>query len=164
MKEKKEDALSIGLISEMYTDKTFCKVYQAFGIDKVKFSFAKIGEGGKGVDIYMDVDTFDLLCADIISGDMKTQFLTAKKDDKGYYPITWQFKTGEKANKSISLMRGLKQPVVLKGSDTLTKENVMVSTTYDQLRVMAKWWKRVSGPYYSRLAAIGYEAPKAYKP
>lgn len=165
MQDLKKDSLATALFAEFYTDKSFVRLYHALGIDMVKLSFAKIGAHGKGCDIYIKADVFDILCDDILNGDLKKQFLSSKPDPKGYYPNVWEYTTGKKGTKHVYIARGAKKPVVITGYDAETKERVMVTLeAYRDMRIMAKWWKRVSAPYYQKLAMIGFEAKNAFAP
>lgn len=165
MKDLKKTTLAKGKFAEYYTQTTFMAMYTAFDIDKVKLSFAKIGSHGKGCDIYVDTDYFDILCDDILSGELWDKIINSKKDHSGYYPSIWEYSTGKKASKKVFIARGMKQPIVITGYDAETKERVMVTVMkYSELRIMAKWWRRISAPYYQKLAAVGYEAKDSYSP
>ena len=54
---------------------------------------------------------------------------------------------------------------MITGCDGAQKKYIRVTVEkYAELRIMAKWWKRVSAPYYQKLAMTGYEAKKAFVP
>lgn len=165
MKDLKKDVLATGQFAEFYTLNTFVRVYTAFGIDKVKMSFVTKGQHGQGCDMYVDTDVFDILCDDILSGDLRKLIAASKPNDKGYYPVVWEHVTGKDGSKKVNIARGMKKPVVITGYDGTQKKYIRVTVEkYAELRIMAKWWKRVSAPYYQKLAMIGYEAKKAFVP
>ena len=89
MKDLKKDVLATGQFAEFYTLNTFVRVYTAFGIDKVKMSFVTKGQHGQGCDVYVDTDVFDILCDDILSGDLRKLIAASKPNDKGYYCLLY---------------------------------------------------------------------------
>lgn len=163
--KSKKEMLETGKFYAFNSLNAFAYVYQWFGGDKVKISAAPVGAKGQGADFYFDTDDFDILCDEILDGSLKTAFINSKKNDKGYYIPCYSMASGHNGSKKFSLTRGSKQPIVITVQDTEKKKTINVPVAeYRELKKMAKWWKRISYPYYSQLTAIGYKAEKAYKP
>lgn len=147
---KRREAARLGIILECYTQKSFVKVYPAFGIDKVKLSFADIGSSGKGgFDIYVDVDRFDLLCDDILSFMLKKSILSEQKTSSNPYPYSWKYVTGNSAEKEIRISQGMKSEVNIYARCGKTSKNIPMS--YDDLRIMAKYFRRISEEHFNML-------------
>lgn len=164
--KKKEDALKEGVFAEFYTLKGwFLRVKQAYAIDRVQFAFVKKDTGGKGFNIYVDMDSFDLLCDDILSGAMRQRI----DADNGNYPKAWEKIVGKDGQYVLAIGKGQRQPVVIQGRDTKYKQNDGMGNafvgigSYDELRVMAKWFKRTSKSYYEKMADI-CAAAQVYRP
>lgn len=109
------DMLKIGCIEQDYTlNGYFVRVYPAFSIDKVRFSFVKRNTGGKeSFDIYVDTWIFQDLCDEILSG----AFARKLAKDKGDYPTAFQYTTGENASKHLAIGAG-KAGLVISGRVT----------------------------------------------
>ena len=97
-------------IFDMWTSTWGIKVYPAYGIDKLKFSFIEKGANGKGksFDIYMNVEKdgaqcFDNWAYDILHGRFE-RVMMAEKQAGETYPKTYKFLTGQTAEKSIGIM------------------------------------------------------------
>jgi len=147
----KADEMKDGTFAAFYTEKYFCKVKQALGIDKVHFAFVEIGKQGAGIDIYVDVDDFDNLCDEIMTG----RLLQKMKESTSSYPDSWKYATGTDASKKLAIGKGSKTPVVVQGRDTKAEKNIFIGVmSYDELRSMAKWWKRISKKYFEELVEV----------
>lgn len=98
------EMLKIGCIEQDYTlNGYFVRVYPAFSIDKVRFSFVKRNTNGKeSFDIYVDTWIFQNLCDEILSG----VFLKRLAKDGGDYPTAFQYTTGENASKHLAIGAG----------------------------------------------------------
>lgn len=142
-----------GTIASFYTlNGWFVKVYQAYNIDKVKFSFVKKGEHGNGFDIYVDIDEFDNLCDEILSG----QLFVKIQNETGDYPSSWKYVTGEKGSKELAIGKGQGQNfAVIQGRDKGKKLNAFVGIAdYNKLKNMAKWFRRSSEKYISEMCNL----------
>lgn len=123
----------------------FVKVKPALTIDKVVFSFVKKGTSGKGFDIYVDVDKFDLLCDSILSKEL-TKFLPGSSLEKP----AWDYTTGDKGNKTLKIFQG-NSGIIINGHISDTKQAGNVPVNYDDLRILAKWHRKISARYYDQL-------------
>ena len=168
------EMLKTGCIEQDYTlNGYFVRVYPAFQIDKVKFSFVKKNTNGKDAfDIYVDTWVFQNLCDDILSG----AFLRKLVHDVGDYPTAFQYVTGENASRHLSIGAG-KAGVVISGRVTgETPQNAMIKVVatslpsggkgdsaqdayeknlkngYFKLRCMARLYNLVAG----NLPLVGY--------
>ena len=155
--------LSTGCIGEFYTlNGYFFKVYPCFEIDKVKFSFVEKGKNGTGFDIYVGTDDFSLLCDDILKGYMSRKIA----EDNGRYPSAWKYITGENAAKELAIGKSQKGGIVVQGRDKTGNKNAFVPIqSYDDLRILAKWYNMVSGltpvtGYYKDLCDIFHKGVK----
>ncbi len=97
-------------IFELWTKYWGLKVYPAYGIDKLKFSFVEKGQSGKGksFDIYMNVakdgaQCFDNWAYDILHGRFE-RVMVAEKNAEEKYPKAYKYVTGEKAEKGLGIM------------------------------------------------------------
>lgn len=147
----KKDEMKDGTMIAFYGEKAFCKVKQALGIDRVHFAFVEKGTKGSGIDVYVDADDFDNLCDDILSGAFKHEIA----NDKGSYPSAWEIKTGENATKKVAIGKSTRYAAAIHGYDASQKKNIMIGIlSYNELKNMAKWWRRVSVNYYDELASV----------
>lgn len=143
--------MNVGQFAAWYTlTGWFCTVKTAFDIDKVRFDFVKSGTGGQeNFSIYVGTDQFDLLCDDILS------FRFAKKleaDKANDYPKAWEYITGAKAALELHIGAGKNTPIVIQGRDKTKKNaNCFVGVpSYDELRIMAKDFRRLSGTHFQK--------------
>ena len=168
------EMLKIGCIEQDYTlNGYFVRVYPAFSIDKVRFSFVKKNTNGKDAfDIYVDTWIFQILCDEIISG----AFLRKLNNDTGDYPTAFQYTTGKNACKHLAIGAG-KAGILISGRVTGEHpQNAMVKVIataipagsradspseayaknllngYTKLRGMAKLYNLVAG----NLPLVGY--------
>ena len=146
-----------GCIAEWYTLKGyFIRVYPAFAIDKVRFSFVEKGTKGQGFDVYINTVSFMLLCEDIRSGRLLRQI----EADNGQHPSAWSYRTGENGSKSVAIGKSRSGTPLVQGRDTMQKKNAQVPLdSYERLREMALLFGIVSGQvhangYISELKAI----------
>jgi hypothetical protein len=105
-----EEQMNSNAIFDTWTQNWGIKVYPAYGIDKLKFSFIEKGTSGKGksFDIYMEclrdgAQCFDNWAYDILHGRME-RILANEKQAGEKYPKTFKYTTGENAEKSIGIM------------------------------------------------------------
>ena len=155
---KREEARE-GDIACFYAEKNFLKVKQAFGIDKVCFSFVKKGTKGDGVNIYIPVDEFDLLCDKILNLALYKK-IVEEKAKKVEYPGAYSCTVGKDGSKKICIGAGKSLEVCIQGSVKKDGKanNIFIGTTYKELVIMAKWWQRCSVPYYDSMVADVYNA------
>ena len=105
-----EEQMSENTILNMWTQNWGIKVYPAYGIDKLKFSFIEKGAQGKGksFDIYMEclrdgAQCFDNWAYDILHGRFE-RVLAREKEAGERYPNAYKYTTGESAEKSVGIM------------------------------------------------------------
>lgn len=159
--EKKE--AKEGNICCFYADKSFLKVKQAFGIDRICFSFVKKGTKGSGQNIYMTIDEFDLLCDSILSLNLFKK-ISAEKQKNAQFPGAYVYVTGKDGTKKICIGAGKSNAadaVCIQGVGPAKdgkKDNIFVGTTYKELVIMARWWNRISKPYYDDMVNMIYSA------
>lgn len=147
---KQEDREKEGLFIAIYTkDGYFIKVKPAYAIHKIKFSFVKLNSNGQGFDIYMDIDVFDNLVDDILSFRLYRAIEEERaKDEK--YPSAFTYTTGEKGTKCIAVGHG-KYGVLIQGTED-KKTYARVPCSYDDLRTMAKYYRRTSEQYFNDIS------------
>ncbi len=111
---KNEMMAKANVIFEVWTAKWGLKVYPAYGIDKLKFSFIEVGAkgNGKSFDIYMatekdGADCFDNWAYDILHGQFQRQL---EKEEAALliFPKAYLYVTGEKRDKCIGIMNSTK--------------------------------------------------------
>jgi len=105
-----EEQMNANAIFDTWTQTWGIKVYPAYGIDKLKFSFIEKGASGKGksFDIYMEclrdgAQCFDNWAYDILHGRME-RILANEKQAGEKYPKAFKYTTGENAEKSLGIM------------------------------------------------------------
>ncbi len=142
---KLRKGLMEGCILEVYGSKDFFKVYPVPSIDKVKFSFAGIGKGGKGFDIYVDTLKFLNLCESIVNGSL----VRAINAEKSQYPTTWNYVTGKDGSKELHLGKSQKGGAVIQGVDKTQQDTAntrkLIPCSFEQLWEMAKLYLIVMG-------------------
>lgn len=138
--------------------KSFLKVYPAFSIEKIKFSFVDINTNGSGFDIFVDLDKFDLLCDDILSNELKRSIMSETKTKENPYPCSWAYRTGNSAEKEIRISKGMKSEVNIYGKFNNERKNIPLS--YDDLRIMAKYFRRISASHFDMLRDLTIQAMK----
>ncbi len=142
-----------GCIAAFYTlNGYFLKVKPAFGIDKVMFSFVQKGSQGMGFDVYMDVDIFDNFCDMILSRELDRRLENSSQQNPAF-----SYVTGQNGAKQLSIFSG-KAGVVVHGWYAEKKLNANVPVQSDQLRIMAKWFRRISGKYFEELTGYCLDA------
>ena len=147
-----------GCYAEFYTQNGyFVKVKPALGIDKVLFAFVKKGSGGKGFDIYVDVDKFDLLCDSIINRELMRDLTNSTMNSPA-----WEYITGKNGAKTIKIFKG-DSGIIINGSLKDQKVYAHVPVAYSDLKIMAKWHHRISNSYFERLAQICIDAMEENK-
>lgn len=144
-----------GCIAAFYTlNGYFLKVKPAFGIDKVVFSFVQKGSQGQGFDVYMDVDMFDIFCDMILNRELDRKMEGSSQKDPAFFYVA-----GQNGAKQISIFKG-NAGVVFHGWFAEKKLNANVPVAPDQLRIMAKWFRRISSNYYEELSGYCLDAMK----
>ncbi len=105
-----QEQMEQNAIYDSWTQNWGLKVYPAYGIDKLKFSFIEKGASGKGksFDIYMEclrdgAQCFDNWAYDILHGRFE-RILNAEKQAGEKYPKSYKYTTGETAEKAIGIM------------------------------------------------------------
>ncbi len=152
-----------GVIAALYTEKGwFVKIYPAYKIDKVKFSFVKKGEKGAGFDVYCSLPKFDLLCDDILSFRLPAK-MEADRTAKKQYPEAWVHTTGENASKSVKIGHGNSGVLIQGGTKTPKAQFANVPCKYDDLRLIAKWFKRTSEKWFETAATELVENSEKYR-
>lgn len=158
-KSKRREMAEKGILMEAYSTTSFVKVYPALGIDKIKFSFVDIGTNGKGgYDIFVDTDSFDILCDDILSKELKRSLLAEKKTKENPYPCSWEFRTGDFGEMEIKISKGMKSEVNIYGKFQKNIKNIPIS--YEKLCIMAKYFRRISTPYFDMLTDLTIQGMK----
>lgn len=148
--------LKNGCYAAFYTlNGYFLKIKPALAIDKVVFSFVKKGTSGSGFDIYTDVDKFDLLCDDILNRELQSKIQTSSMQNPA-----WDYTTGEKGNKTLKIFQG-NNGIVINGYVKETKLTGNVPVKLEELRIMAKWHRRVSSIYFEQMAQECIKAMKS---
>lgn len=177
-KAKRVNLAENGVLNEQYTmDNWFVKVKPVFNASltppgevgsnnrfsyerpSVIFSFVQKGKQGKGFDVYMDMDRFDLWADDIldIAHTLKKSIL-ADKANKVTKPTEYIYTTGNNGSKNVgicasSLSNGFAS---IYGSSIVEGKKVYayVPVDYTWLRITAKWFKRVTAPWFQSMAEI----------
>ena len=105
-----QEQMEQNAIYDSWTQTWGLKVYPAYGIDKLKFSFIEKGSSGKGksFDIYVEclrdgAQCFDNWAYDILHGRLE-RVLLAEKQAGEKYPKAYKYVTGESAEKSVGIM------------------------------------------------------------
>ena len=141
-KEKSKD-----LLLEIYGGKSFCKIYQALGIGKIKFSFAEKGKETEGIDCYVNVDDF---VSNFISKIRNRDFLRladaerkrAKDANEQYCKPIWQSRIGLSSDSNLrhfSLQPGSSTEFVFRAVEN--KSSIIVGFDYRELELLEYRWK-----------------------
>jgi len=167
-KSKRRKEIEEGIIANQYTlENWFVKIYPAYAIDLVKFSFVMKGHNGEGFDIYVSMDKMDLWCDDILSFRMQ-KIIEAEKAAGEKYPKTYKYITGTDGSKSVGFA-----PSTVKGAFAVINASVVkdgkmvfanIPVDYDWLRIMAKWFRRTSEKWFSDMAALLLDSARASRP
>lgn len=169
-KSKRVMTAEDGCLNSAFTlNKWFVKVRPCYGIGKVCFSFvmktSNPKEKGKiSFDVYMEMDTFDNWCDDILDRTMESRISYERKNncDKPYYTFT----TGENGAYTVKFCFSTVSDVNISGKGK-HKENgtqtgnflfANVPVTYDWLRTLAKYYKRTSESWFAKIADTILEA------
>lgn len=157
-KSKRRKEIEEGIIANQYTlENWFVKIYPAYVIDLVRFSFVMKGHNGEGFDIYVSMDKMDLWCDDILSFRMQ-KIIEAEKAAGEKYPKYYKYITGTDGSKSVGFA-----PSTAKGAFAVINASVVkdgkkvfanIPVDYDWLRIMAKWFRRTSEKWFSDMAAL----------
>ena len=154
-KENGKDYLSAideardGTFFKINSNKYFLKIKQRLAIDKVLFSFVKVGTQGKEkIEVWLKADEFDFLCDMILDN-------TLRKDidaDKGDYPNAWARQSGKGGNMKVSIGSGKTMPIVIQGNDSSNKTFMMLGVDrYERLMKMAREWRLISKDYFDKI-------------
>lgn len=145
-----------GCIAAFYTlNGFFLKVKPAFGIDKVIFSFVQKGQKGQGFDVYMDVDMFDIFCDMILNRELDRKLEGSSQKEPAF-----SYVTGQNGAKQISIFKG-NAGTVFHGWFAEKKLNANVPVAPDQLRIMAKWFRRIIVSYCDELSGYCLDAMRS---
>ena len=156
---KREEMARNGELHKMFGQTnfvTFKPAYSSDGIDMVKVAFVVIGQNGKGFDIYITLDEFDILCDDILDKSLWKSILAEKPTAENRYPHSFQYITGDNGEKEIKISRGKKADCNIYGK--CGKQFMNVPVRYPDLRIMAKWFKRTSKKRFEQLTNITMDA------
>lgn len=167
-KSKRRKEIEEGIIANQYTlENWFVKIYPAYAIDLVKFSFVMKGHNGEGFDIYVSMDKMDLWCDDILSFRMQ-KIIEAEKVAGEKYPKTYKYITGTDGSKSVGFA-----PSTANGAFAVINASVVkdgkkvfanIPVDYDWLRIMAKWFRRTSEKWFSDMAALLLDSARTSRP
>lgn len=143
------DEAKDGTFFKINSTKYFLKIKQRLAIDKVVFSFVKVGTQGKEeIEVWLKADEFDFLC-DMILDD------TLRKDidnDEGDYPNAWVRQSGHGGSKKVAIGSGKTMPIVIQGTNTTNKSYMMLGIDrYERLMKMAREWRLISKNYFDEI-------------
>lgn len=143
------DEAKDGTFFKINSTKYFLKIKQRLAIDKVVFSFVKVGTQGKEkIEVWLQADEFDFLC-DMILDD------TLRKDinnDKGDYPNAWVRQSGHGGSKKVAIGSGKTMPIVIQGHNAKNKTYMMLGIDrYERLMKMAREWRLISKKYFDEI-------------
>lgn len=164
---KRVSASLNGVIAEQYTlDGWFVKVKPIFSLDSknafaynwpsIEFSFVKKGSNGEGFDIYMDMDIFDLWADDVLDKTFMRNIESERAAGK-QYPETYKYITGSNGEKSVGFCPSRNGSfIVINGCTVKDGKKVFgnVPVSYDWIRTLMKWYRRVTKPYYSMMTDL----------
>ena len=164
-----QEQMEQNCIFESWTQTWGLKVYPAYGIDKLKFSFVEKGAKGEGksFDIYMDclrdgAACFDNWAYDILHGRIE-RILSAEKQAGEKYPKFYKFLTGETAEKSMGIMNSQNGGYCMNASvpgDDDKKIYANVPVSFHDLRHIAERYMVSFEPRRSELEEIRKKAEK----
>ncbi len=127
---KTEELLLKGKILEAWPYKEGAwalSITPTVAIDKVKFSFFKKGQNGKGFDIYVDGIVFLALMDNLRRRDFS---LTTK----------WEYRTGENGSKQLSVENGSSALLAIHGFSGNKENNATVGINRQQADEMLALW------------------------
>ena len=153
---KREQMATGGTLQSAFTERNFVKFYPAYDIDKVKVAFVTKGSNGKGFDVYVDLDKFDLLCDDILTKELARKLAAEQATAENKYPCSWEHITGDSGQKKVRISKGRKGGIVVIFGQN-GKETMTVPMSYDELRIMAKWFRRTSAGRFEELTRLTLE-------
>ncbi len=122
------EQLSGNCIFETWTQQWGLKIYPAYQIDKLKFSFIDKGSSGKGnsFDIFMECRKADAACFDNWAYDILhvrlERALAAEKQNGEKYPKAYAYATGENAEKHIGICNSTKGGYCINAQSMITPE------------------------------------------
>lgn len=152
----REEMARNGELNAQYTQTNFLKFKPAYNIDAVIFSFVEIGQHGKGFDIFVKLDIFDILCDDILDRTLYKKLQAEQPSAQNPYPCSFQYITGDKGDKEIKISRGKKSDCNIYGRCGNNYMNIPFS--YNELRITAKWFKRTSAQRFKELTGMTLQA------
>lgn len=143
------EQLSGNCIFETWTQQWGLKIYPAYQIDKLKFSFIDKGSSGKGksFDIFVECRKSDAACFDNWAYDILhnrlERVLAAEKQAGEKYPKTYAYTTGENAEKHVGIMNSTRGGYCINAGITVDNEkkycNIPVS--FHSLRYIAEMYQ-----------------------
>ena len=143
------EQLSGNCIFETWTQQWGLKIYPAYQIDKLKFSFIDKGSSGKGksFDIFVecrkaDAACFDNWAYDILNDRRLERTLAAEMQSGEKYPKAYAYATGENAEKHVGIMNSTRGGYCINASITIDGEkrycNIPIS--FHSLRYIAQMY------------------------
>lgn len=142
------DQLKDGLLLEAYSQKYMLKVYEAFGIGRVRFTMLPIGKKGKdNVDFYMPLETFRVLCEEIKNETALKRVVA----DTASYPAAYTYVTGEdgalRLNIGGSQVQGKPDAKAcrIQMQDSVNKRNYLIKIAWDEMKKMAFYFDLTTG-------------------
>ena len=135
------------LILDIYGGKSFVKIYQAFSIGKVKFSFATKENPQDGIDIYVDIDILNCDFIDLIrSGELyklaALEKQRAKEANEQYCNAIWESPIGavdEKTMRKFELQPGTRTAFAFRATEG--QKSIIVGCDYRSLKLLAERWR-----------------------
>lgn len=164
---KRETLADKGILAEQYTQNGwFVKVYPAYAIGRVKFSFVMKGKKGEGFDIYLPIDKFDNWADDILDKTICRVIAEEKKNNEKY-PKAYKIITGDNGQKHVGFAPSTIDGcfVTINGKTQKDGKNIFanVPADYYWLRTLAKKFRATSKKYYEDEAASILKAASSYR-
>lgn len=145
----------------IYGGKSFVKIYQAFGIGKVKFSFANKEAAAEGIDVFVDLDIMNCdLIDQIKSGELRKlaahERKRAQEANEQFCKPVWESPAGICTDgntvRKFEIQPGFKTEYVFRATEG--KKNIMVGCDNRFLKVLAERWKFLQPDYEAYMRNI----------
>lgn len=175
IKSKRRICAEDGCLNSAFTlKKWFVKIRPCYQIDKVRFSFVlkteKPDERGKiSFDVYMEMDTFDNWCDDILNHTLEKRVNVERQSQsqKPYY----SFVTGENGGYTVEFSYSTLSDVNIHGKGRHKENgspvgnilNANVPVNFDWLRTTAKYFIRTSKAWFENMSDIILDSSKSYR-
>lgn len=153
------------LLQAFYGSKSFLKIYQALEIDKIRFSFANIGDERNSIDIYISVEEFhaDLISKykrGVLENRRQNEIERARKNNDQYCKDIWVSRGGKtkKGNfRCFTIQPGKNTTYVFRASESggkgqSTPKNVIVGVSDKDLITLDFRWGFLYEDYKKVLA------------